>query len=137
MVGASGYHLRSRKVEFKVAAARQPRRAVQPAAVGVGSLDPSIQARLAKNDQLDLKLVRQENLKAVEEAFPYLKGHVTSDALLTQLYQIRAFYWLSRPLSPQQRILLRSEVKQCMQHNQLPQAAVDGLVKLLEAHGAM
>jgi hypothetical protein len=117
MTGACAYVLRP-----KVAFAR-------------GSIDRTIQDRMAQVDAVDKERVRQEQLKAVEEAFPYLKGHITSDALLNELDYIRVFY--KTPLSAERRILLRSKVQRFVKDENLSQETVDGLVRLMEEYGVL
>jgi hypothetical protein len=100
-----------------------------------GSLNPSIDERMAHEDDADRELLRQERLEAVEKAFPYLQGNVTSDTLLKELEWIRSVYM--KPLSASTRINLRSTVRNLINDEGLPQETIDGLVKLIEEYGAL
>jgi hypothetical protein len=90
---------------------------------------------MAHVDKVDKDLARQEEMKAVEKAFPYLKGHITSDNVLSALDWIRTVY--KKPLSASMRILLRNKVQSLIENEQLPQETIDGLVKLMEEYGAL
>jgi hypothetical protein len=90
---------------------------------------------MAQLDEVDKELVRQEQLKGVEKAFPYLQGHVTSEALLEALDFIRKMY--TKPLSADMRICLRRQVRISIEGKHLPQETIDGLVKLMEEYGAL
>jgi hypothetical protein len=100
-----------------------------------GSFDRAIQDRMAQADAVDKECVRQEQLKAVEEAFPYLKGHITSDAILDVLDYIRVVF--TPPLSAEKRINLRSKVQRFVKDENLSQETVDGLVRLMEEYGVL
>ena len=99
------------------------------------SLSPELKKRFEKRNASEQQLVDNSVRFRVGKAFPYLAGKIHQQSIIDELEYIRVMY--EPPLSTEQRLRLRKTIERIIDINDLSVDVIEGLVKLLEEHGAI